>query len=486
MKLGPKIGMSDRHERTLMTTRMFGATAALIAAASPVQAQPADDATFRAIYKELVETNTTLSAGNCTLAAERMAARLKSAGFSDRELHIVPAPGKPKEGSLVAVLPGTDPKAKAILLLAHIDVVEARREDWERDPFKLIEEDGFFYARGASDDKAQAAVWVDTLARFRREGFKPRRTVKMALTCGEETAGAFNGAEYLAKERRDLIDAEFALNEGAGGLLDAQGKRVVLNIQAGEKFPQNYRLEVTNPGGHSSRPVKENAIYRLSDAMVKVRTYDFPVQVNDATRGYFSAMAKLVGPREGAVAMASFAANPADSAAAAALAATSPANNAILRTTCVATMLEGGHATNALPQKARANVNCRIFPGTSAEEVRRALETIVGDPQVKVTTLETRSPTAPPPPLTERILGPARKVAARVFPGVPLVPLMAAGGTDGAFLTPAGIPTYGITGFFADAEGSRAHGLNERIRVKSVMEGRTFLYELVKAYAAKR
>lgn len=217
-----------------MTIRKLGAVVAWLAIASPAFAQPADEAAFRAIYKELVETNTTLSSGSCTLAAERMAARLKAAGFKDEDLHLVPAPGKPKEGGLVAILPGTDPKAKAILLLAHIDVVEARREDWERDPFTLVEENGFFYARGSSDDKAQAAVWVDTLARFRRDGFKPRRTVKMALTCGEETAGAFNGAEYLAKERRDLIDAEFALNEGAGGLLDAQGKPVALNIQAGK------------------------------------------------------------------------------------------------------------------------------------------------------------------------------------------------------------------------------------------------------------
>ena len=468
-----------------MTIRKLGSMAALLATATPALAQPADEAAFRATYKELVETNTTLSSGSCTLAAERMAARLKAAGFQDRELQIVPAPGKPKEGSLVAVLPGSDSKAKAILLLAHIDVVEANRADWQRDPFTLVEEEGFFYARGSSDDKAQAAVWVDTLARFRREGFKPRRTIKMALTCGEETAGAFNGAEYLVKERRDLIDAEFALNEGAGGLLDAQGKHVALNIQAGEKFPQNYRLEVVNPGGHSSRPVKENAIYRLADAMVKIRAHDFPVQINDATRGYFGAMAKLAGPSEGAAAMAAFASNPTDAAAATALAATSPGHNAILRTTCVATMLDGGHATNALPQRAGANVNCRIFPGTSAEEVRVALQTIVGDPQVKVTTLETRSPTAPPPPLTERILAPVRKAAAEVFPGVPLVPVMAAGGTDGAFLTPAGIPTYGITGFFADAEGSRAHGLNERIRVKSVMDGRNFLYKLVKAYAGR-
>lgn len=468
-----------------MTSRKFGLAAALLAtAATPALAQSGDEAAFRAIYKELVETNTTLSAGSCTLAAERMAARLKAAGFRDQDLHLIPAPGKPKEGSLVAVLPGSDPKAKAMLLLAHIDVVEANRADWERDPFTLVEENGYFYARGTSDDKAQAAVWVDTLIRFKREGFKPRRTIKMALTCGEETAGAFNGAQYLAANRRDLIDAEFALNEGAGGLLDAKGKPVVINIQAGEKFPQNYRLEVTNPGGHSSRPVKENAIYRLAEAMVKLRGYDFPVRVNDATRGYFGAMAKLI-PGDAASAMARFAADPADVGAAATIAAANPAWNAILRTTCVATLLDGGHATNALPQRAGANVNCRIFPGTSVEEVRRSLETLVSDPQVRITTLETRSEIAPPPPLTERVMGPARKIAAEVFPGVPFVPLMAAGGTDGAFLTPAGIPTYGITGFFADEEGSHAHGLNERMRVKSLMDGRTFLYKLIKAYSAK-
>src|SRR3954466_1093114 len=257
-------------------------------AAAPASAQPAqDDAAFRATYKELIETNTTLSAGSCTLAAERMAARLKAAGFADSDLHLIVEPSHPKEGSLVAILPGTDPKAKAILLLAHIDVVEANRADWERDPFTLVEENGYFYARGSSDDKAQASVWVDTLARFKREGFRPTRTIKMALTCGEETAGAFNGAQYLAAHERALIDAEFGLNEGAGGLLGEDGKPVVLNIQAGEKFPQNYRLEVTNPGGHSSRPVRENAIYRLADALIKLRAYDFPIQSNAATLGYF-------------------------------------------------------------------------------------------------------------------------------------------------------------------------------------------------------
>lgn len=464
----------------------FAGVAAFLAAA-PAFAQPAaatGEPAFRATYKELVETDTTLSAGSCTLAAERMAERLKAAGFPQSDLHLIVEPAHPREGNLVAVLPGSDRDAKAILLLAHIDVVEANRADWARDPFTLVEEDGFFYARGSADDKAQAAIWVDTLARFKREGYRPKRTIKMALTCGEETAGAFNGAQYLAATKRDLIDSEFALNEGAGGLLDSAGRPVVLNIQAGEKFPQNYRLEIVNPGGHSSRPVRENAIYRLADALVKLRAHDFPVESNDATRGYFGAMAKLLpGPSAGA--MAAFAANPSDRAAAAALAAADPAWNAILRTTCVATLLEGGHATNALPQRARANVNCRIFPGTSVEQVRRALEAVVADPRVKITTLETRSEIAPPPPLTEKVLGPARKVAGQVFPGVPLVPLMAAGGTDAAFLTPAGIPTYGLSGIFSDREGSHAHGLDERIRVKSLLDAREFLYRLVKEYSGK-
>jgi acetylornithine deacetylase/succinyl-diaminopimelate desuccinylase-like protein len=468
-----------RHYVVGLMTGMSLLASGMAAAAAP----DTSEAAFRATYKELVETNTTLSAGSCTVAAERMAARLKAAGFRDEDLHLIVAPDHPREGSLVAVLPGSDPKAKALLLLAHVDVVEANRADWERDPFTLIEENGFFYARGSSDDKAQAAVWVDTLVRLRQEGFRPRRAVKMALTCGEETAGAFNGAEYLAKEHHALIDAAFALNEGAGGLLDAQGKPVILNIQAGEKFPQNFRLEVTNPGGHSARPVKENAITRLAGALTKVGAYDFPVEVNDATRGYFAAMAKLT-PSPAGPAMAAFAANPADASAAATIAAANPGWNAILRTTCVSTMLEGGHATNALPQRARANVNCRIFPGTSVETIRKALEGIVADPQVSVTTLETRSPISPPPPLTENVMGPAREAAAAAFPGVPLVPLMAAGGTDAAFLTPSGIPTYGFTGFFATPEGSNAHGLNERMRVKSLMDGRALLYRLVKAYAA--
>ena len=465
-----------------MSVRFLSLAAAFLSTAAAAQPPSPDEAAFRATYKELVETNTTLSVGSCTLAAERMAARLRAAGFPESDLHLIVAPGHPKEGNLVAVLPGRDPAAKALLLLAHIDVVEANRADWERDPFTLVEENGFFFARGSSDDKAQAAVWVDTLARMKREGYRPKRTIKMALTCGEETAGAFNGAEYLAANHRDLIDAEFGLNEGAGGLLDKAGKPVILNIQAGEKFPQNYRFEVTNPGGHSARPVRENAIYRLSDALLKLRAYDFPIESNAATRGYFAAMAKLTEGPAGR-AMAAFAANPADAVAAQAIAAGNPSWNGILHTTCVATMLDGGHATNALPQRAGANVNCRIFPGTSVEDVRQALERVVGDPQVKITTLETRSKVSAPPPLTDRVVGPARQVAAEMWPGVPLVPVMSAGATDASFMTPVGIPTYGLSGFFSDVEGSHAHGLNERMGVKSLLDGRRYMYRLVKLYA---
>src|SRR5713226_8197464 len=267
------------------------------ALAVPPQDTPAGEQRFRELYKELVETNTTLSAGNCTLAAERMAARLKAAGFPDGDLHPFAVADHPKEGGLVAIYPGRDPKLKAILLLAHIDVVEAKREDWTRDPFTLVEENGSFYARGASDDKAEAAIWVDTLIRYRTERYRPRRTLKVALTCGEETAGAFNGADWLTRNRRDLIDAGFALNEGAAGELDTSGHRISLDVEAGEKFPQNFRLEVTNPGGHSSRPVKDNAIYHLAAALTRVGAFDFPAQFTNAAGATSTAWRKTKAPK---------------------------------------------------------------------------------------------------------------------------------------------------------------------------------------------
>ena len=453
----------------------------LALAQSPPAPRP-DQVAFRALYKELVETNTELSSGSCTLAAERMAARLKAAGYADADLHPFAAPGHPAEGGLVAVLKGADPKARPMLLLAHIDVVEAKREDWVRDPFTLIEENGYFYGRGTADMKGQAAVWVDTLIRFKQEGFKPRRDVKLALTCGEETSSAFNGAGYLATHERELIDAAFALNEGAGGRLDAAGKPIALNVQAGEKFPQDFRFEVTNPGGHSSRPTRNNAIYHLAGALIRISQYDFPIEFTGASREYLAKMGPLVGGEMGA-AMGALAKDGAD-AKAAAVVETDPGYNGMLHTTCVATMLDAGHATNALPQRARANINCRIFPGTTVAQVQAKLTDLVADPEVKVTAMGARSEvTKSPPPLTPEIMKPIETMAAKLWPGTPIIPVLTAGATDGAFLSPVGIPTYGVSGMFGDPDGGGVHGLNERIRVASLYNGRDFLYGLVKIYA---
>jgi len=462
---------------------LLGAAAA--SAQTPIQTPtPAlrpDQVSYRALYKELVETNTTLSAGSCTLAAARMAQHLTAAGLPAGDVQLFTAPGHPKEGGLVAIYPGRDPKAKAVLMLAHLDVVEAKREDWTRDPFTLVEENGNFYGRGVADDKAMASIWVDTLVRYKTEGFQPRRTLKLALTCGEETNGAFNGAQYLASNKRDLIDAAFAVNEGGGGLLDASGKPVFQGIQVGEKLSQNYTLEVTNPGGHSSRPVPNNAIYHLAGALVRIQSYRFPVMFNDTTRDLFSRLAAIQPPEE-RKAILSLLKNPADDAARARL-EVNPDYNAILHTNCVATMLDAGHATNALPQRARANVNCRIFPGTSVEAVRRTLEQVIADPEVKVTVREIRNLPSPPPPLDPKVLGPAEKLASEMWPGVPQVREMSAGATDGAFLTPVGIPTYGISGDYGDPDGDGVHGLNERIRVKVLYDSRDYLYRLMKIYA---
>jgi acetylornithine deacetylase/succinyl-diaminopimelate desuccinylase-like protein len=467
----------------------IAALATFSAHAVPPQDTPAGEQRFRELYKELVETNTTLSAGSCTLAAERMAARLKAAGFPDSDLHPFAAPDHPKEGGLVAVYPGREPKLKAILLLAHIDVVEAKREDWTRDPFKLVEENGSFYARGASDDKAEAAIWVDTLIRYRSEKYQPRRTLKVALTCGEETAGAFNGADWLTRNRRDLIDAAFALNEGGAGELDAGGHRVSMDVEAGEKFPQNYRLEVTNKGGHSSRPLKDNAIYHLAAALMRISAYEFPAQFIDGNRAYFAGMAKILsakGDTETANAMTAFLKNPNDTQSLALVSAKDPSWNATLRTTCVATMLDAGHATNALPQRARANVNCRIFPGVTTETVRAKLEELIADPAVKISSPETRGPTASPPPLSPQVMAPIEKLTAEFWPGVPVLPILQAGATDGEFTNAVGIPTFGFEPVFLGPDLGNIHGLNEYIGVKSLLEGREFLYRLVKIYADQK
>lgn len=460
---------------------VLGAASAAAAAPAKTSGPRPDQAAFRDLYKELIETNTTLSSGSCTLASEKLAVRLKAAGYTDREMEVVVPPEQPKQGALVATLAGTDPNLKPILLLAHIDVVEANRADWERDPFTLVEENGFFYARGASDDKSMAAAFADNMIRYKREGLKPKRSLRLALTCGEETPDNFNGVQWLIANRPELLDAEFALNEGAGGQIDANGRKVFLGIQAGEKVYQDFTLRITNPGGHSSRPVKDNAIVRLSAGLTRIGAYDFPIALNEATRNHYARMADIEGGETGA-AMKALAADPSDAAAATFL-ARSPGRNSMMRTTCVPTQVKAGHAPNALPQRAEANVNCRILPGEKVEDVRKALVLAINDPGIAVETVGKPSPVSPPPPLNARVMGPATTVASAMWPGVPIVPAMATGATDGRFLLVAGVPTYGLSGMFSPPGDSGAHGLNERISVQALYEGRDFLYEVVKLYA---
>ncbi|MES1972703.1 MAG: M20/M25/M40 family metallo-hydrolase [Pseudomonadota bacterium] len=459
---------------------LCAAIAAALPGVTAAQELRPDQQAFFGIYKELVETNTTLSAGSCTQAAAQIGARLKAAGYADADITPFSVPDHPREGGIVAVLQGSDRRAKPMLLLAHLDVVEAKREDWVRDPFKLVEEGGYYYARGTLDDKAMAAVWVDSMIRFKTSGYRPKRTIKLALTCGEETTFAFNGTQWLAANKRDLIAAEFALNEGGGGRYDDKGKPQLLAIQVGEKAAQNYTFETTNPGGHSSQPTPENAIYELADALQAVRTYEFPVKFTDTTRAFFAAnAAAMPGPAGDAINR--LLANPADKAADA-LISRDKGMHSTLRTTCVATLVNAGHAENALPQRATANVNCRIFPGETVEGTLAKLQELAG-PKVKVTANQPIRPTAIPPALDPKIIGPATAVAAKHFPGLPMLPLMSTGATDGIFFEAIGIPVYGAPGIFVDPDLNGAHGLNERIRTKSLYEGRDYLFDLVKAYA---
>ena len=466
--------------------KLVGAALGVTLAASAAVAQTAprpDQVEFRGLYKELVETNTTLSSGSCTLAAERMAARLKAAGIADSQLTLFAVPEHPKEGGLVVVYPGTSKKLKPMLLLAHLDVVEAKRSDWVRDPFTLIEEDGYLYARGTVDDKAQAAIYTDTLIRFAKSGYKPKRTVKLALTCGEETSGAFNGAEWLSKNKRDLIDAEFALNEGGGGRSDGKGKLQVQSIQVGEKAYQDFTLTATNPGGHSSQPVRDNAIYAMADAVARIRDFEFPLEFNDTTRAFF-AKAGLMRKNETGAAMAALAANPGDKAAEAVV-NRDKALHSMLRTTCVATLIEGGHALNALPQKVTTNINCRMFPGRTAEETSTMLAQAIGNPGVKIEERVKDKPIAKAPPLDPKIVGPMEKLAAKHFPGIPVIPSMSTGATDAVYLGATGIPTYGVPGPWTDPDGNGTHGLNERIEIRSLYAGRDYLFDLVKLLSSK-
>lgn len=449
--------------------------AALSVAAAPAQDPGPYDREARDILKELIEINTTDSSGSTTSAAEAMAARLKAAGFADADVQVV-GPG-PRKGNLVARLRGRGP-GKPIVLLAHLDVVEALKADWsaDLDPFVFTERDGYFYGRGTSDDKGQAAIWIANLVRYRREGFVPSRDVVVALTADEE-GGDSNGVKWLLEHHRDLIDAEYVLNEGGGGEL-RDGKAVANSVQAAEKMYYSFAIEARNPGGHSSLPRKDNAIYRLAAALTKLAAFEFPVELNEITRGFFAGMAALESGKTADDLKAAAGPTP-DPAAVARLAAGSPLYNSMMRTTCVATQLSGGHAENALPQQARAVVNCRLLPGTDPRAVERTLRQVVADDGLVFTTSWEAVP-SPASPLRPDLMAAVKRHTDELWPGAVVLPVMSTGATDGVYLRNAGIPTYGVEGVFSDPNDVRSHGRDERIGVKAFYDAREFLYRLVK------
>jgi acetylornithine deacetylase/succinyl-diaminopimelate desuccinylase-like protein len=455
----------------------FGAASLSLCAAGFAHAQvtrpEAEKQLAHDIYKQFIEIQSGFTTGATTPVAEAAAARLKAAGFPDGDIFVGGAIAK--KGNLVVRYHGTGAR-KPILLLAHIDVVEAKREDWSMDPFQFIEKDGFFYGRGTGDDKAQAAVWIANLIQYKKEGAKPDRDIIVALTADEEGGGPYNGVDWLLKNHRDLIDAEFALNEGGWGE-EAKGKKISNDLQVSEKYVLNFRFEVRNKGGHSSMPVRDNAIYHLAGGLQRLADFGFPLKANEVTAAYFQQMAKIeTGPIKddlGKVASG-------DQQAMERVAAASPAWNSTLRTTCVATMLEGGHAINALPQLAAATVNCRVLPEDSPEYVLSTLQKVAGDDQVEVKRLNADFAKAPASPMRPDVLSAVSDITSRMWPGVPTVPIMVMGATDGRYLRAQGIQCYGVQGFFMDRDDIRFHGRDERMGVESFYEGQEFLYELVK------
>ena len=470
-------------EMAVITVLLCGASPSVQAQAQtqPSDPEPAGELTpdqhlARQLLAELVGINTTEADGDMTAAAEAMRARLLAAGFPDSDVVVVePVPLK---GNLVARLRGRDSGLDPILLLAHIDVVAANPDDWTLPPFELIERDGVFYGRGTADDKDEAAIHIANLIRMRREGFVPERDIIVALTADEE-GGPANGVQWLLEHRPDLIHAAYALNEGGGGIVE-NGRRVANAVQASEKKYLDFTLESTNEGGHSSQPKPDNAINDLAGALVGIAGHAFPVRLNEVSREFFRRSANLADART-ADAMRRIVADESDAAAIAVLAA-HPRYNALLRTTCVATMLEGGHAQNALPQRARANVNCRMLPDESPADVQATLQRIAGS---RVTVTPDGSATdSPPSPLDPRVLAPIEQVTRELYGDVPVIPTMSTGATDGLFLRNAGIPVYGVSGLFY--EDTFAHGMNERISVRAFYEGQEFLYRLVKRLASAR
>ena len=437
------------------------------------------------VYKQLIETNTMDTVGSVTKAVDEMAARFRAAGFPERDISILTPPGYPTKANLIVRYRGSGSTEKPLLLLAHLDVVAALRSDWSMEPFVLTEKDGYYYGRGTGDDKAMAAIFVANLLRDKAAGWKPKRDVILALTADEE-GGAANGVDWLVHNHRDLIDAAYALNEGGGGAL-RNGKPFSNSVQAAEKVPVNFTITALNRGGHSSVPRPDNAIYTLVHALGRLESFKFPVELNEVSRAFFTRTAALETPSVGA-AMRAIVAHPADATASAVISA-DPRYNSMLRTTCVATRLAGGHAYNALPQTASANVNCRIVPTSTPQQVRATLERLFSDTGVKITetvAIHEKSGAAPSP-LTAEIMTPVTEITHSMFGAdVPVVPVMSTGATDGRFLRATGIPTYGVSGLFGDPADSRAHGRDERMLIKSLYDGQEFLYRLVHRLADNR
>jgi acetylornithine deacetylase/succinyl-diaminopimelate desuccinylase-like protein len=471
-----------RREGFLRATAATVALSLCLATWAAADAPTPPQQLARDIFKELVEIDTVTATGDTARAAEAMAARLRTAGFAGSDVQVLtPAPRK---GNLVARLRGAGLR-KPILLLAHLDVVPANRADWSVDPFKLTESEGYFYGRGTGDDKYMAAAFVANLIRYKQDGYKPDRDIIVALETDEEILDRNAlGIQWLLKNHRQLIEAEFALNEG-GGVGLKRGKPIRNSVQTSEKVSVTYQLEVTNRGGHSSLPTKDNAIYRLAEGLSRLSKFTFPFKLNETTRAYFERTAELESEQVAADIRSVISGRPDPAALSLTRLSANPVYNAQLRTTCVATMLEGGHAFNALPQVARATVNCRMLPGEPEEDVRATLAGVLADDAISVKPMDQPVLSAPSA-LHEEIMGTIAKLSAEFWPGVPIVPTMSAGATDGSYLRNAGIPTYGHSGLASDVDDVRAHGRDERVLVQSFFSGQEYLYRLVKMLAGGR
>ena len=440
---------------------------------------------LRGIYQELVEINTTDSVGDTTKASEAMATRLRAAGFPEADVRVLVNPGNNRKGNLVVRYRVANAKRKPLLLLAHIDVVEARKEDWSDnlDPFKLTERDGYFYGRGTTDDKAMAAIFVANLIRYKQENAQFDRDIILALTADEE-GGDFNGVEWLIKNHRDSVSAEFGINEGGGGR-HRKGVKLFNGVQASEKVYQSFLLEVKNKGGHSSLPSKDNAIYQLAAGIDRLAKFDFPVNLNEVTRGYFQKMSAIETGQTAADMKVISATNVIDVEAVKRLSVSSPYYNALMRTTCVATRLEAGHAENALPQTARATVNCRVLPQENANDIHRKLIEVLADDRISVTFIKEPKPSQPSP-LKPEIMRPIEDATRLMWKDIPVVPIMGTGATDSLYFRQVNIPMYGVSGIFSDIDDNRAHGRDERLGVREFYEGQEFLDKLVKSLAGEK